>query len=181
MQQIPAGARWETIDLHNVLNADVRTIYQQRYLSPRPDTVSVRIGSDGYSPWTFPFWKIKTPSIQLDQVAKLLGGSGNLQTPQGVPFAWPGEAKNIAFTSLWDNWPARVTVPVGKKGAALWLLICGSTNPMQCHIANAVVRLRYADGQEDALELVPPQNYWNLCPIGAKPAARQMVRTGLRL
>jgi hypothetical protein len=38
---------------------------------------------------------------------------------------------------------------------------------MQCQIANAVIRLNYADGQTDSLELVPPVNYWNLCAIAS--------------
>ena len=169
VEQLPSGAKWQTVSLGAVLNADVRTLYQQAYLSPRPNTVSVQIGSDGYSPWTFPFWQNTPPEIQLDAVPQLLNSTGELLTPQGVPYAWPGEARNIAFTSLWDNWPTRVTVPVGRAAEALWLLICGSTNPMQCHIANAVVTLHYADGHEDALELVPPFNYWTLCPLGAQP------------
>ncbi len=40
---------------------------------------------------------------------------------------------------------------------------------MQCHIANAVVTLRYANGEENSLALVPPFNYWALCPLGAQP------------
>jgi len=72
--------------------------------------------------------------------------------------------KNIAFTSLWDNWPCSVTVPVGKQAEAVWLLVCGSTNPMQTRIANAEVRFHYADGQVEKLELVPPLNFWSLCP-----------------
>jgi len=106
----------------------------------------------------------------LDGVATLLEkkGARRLRTPQGVPFAWAGGARNVAFTSRWDNWPRQVTVPVGRRGAAVWFLVCGSTNPMQGHIANAVLRLRYADGEEDTLELVPPVNYWNLSPIDSK-------------
>jgi hypothetical protein len=87
-------------------------------------------------------------------------------TPQGVPFAALDGEKNIAFTSLWDNWPKSVTVPVHKRGEAVWLLVCGSTNPMQGRIANAVLRFRYADGQEETLELVPPLNLWSLCRFG---------------
>jgi hypothetical protein len=36
---------------------------------------------------------------------------------------------------------------------------------MQCQIANAVIRLNYADGKTDSLELVPPVNYFNLSTI----------------
>jgi len=56
-------------------------------------------------------------------------------------------------------------VPVDKEGDAAWFLICGTTNPMQTRIANGVIRLLYADGTVDALELVPPLNFWTLCPL----------------
>ena len=79
--------------------------------------------------------------------------------------------RNIAFTSLWDNWPDRVSVAVNKSGAAVWLLVAGSTNPMQCHIANAVITFHYADDVAESLELIPPNNYWNLAPITASPAS----------
>ena len=49
---------------------------------------------------------------------------------------------------------------------AVWLLICGSTNPMQTRIANAELRFRYADGKVEKLELTPPLNFWSLCPFG---------------
>ncbi len=164
---IPRRATWACLDLKPVLNGDIRTIFQQAYLSPRPATVSARIGVDGYSPWTFPYWQSRPPAIALDGVPALLepGDTPRLRTPQGVPFAWSGVGHNIAFTSLWDNWPDRVTVPVNRRGAAIWFLVCGSTNPMQGRIANGVLRLRYADGLTDELNLVPPFNYWNLCPI----------------
>lgn len=170
VRRIPARAVWHCVDLKRALNGDIRTIYQQAYLSPRPATVSVRIGRDGYSPWTFPHWNSRPPEIALDGVPALLAKTGarRLRTPQGVPFAWSGGARNIAFTSRWDNWPRSVTVPVNARGAAAWFLICGSTNPMQGRIANAVLRLRYADGAEDRLELVPPVNYWNVSPIDSK-------------
>lgn len=163
--QVSSNATWQLCDISAKLNADVRTIYKQEYLSPRPKTCSVRLGSDGYSPWTFAYWNLKVPEIDLQNVPRLLDAKGVLQTPQGVPFAWTNGAFNIAFTSLWDNWPREVTVPVGRSGKAIWLLVCGSTNPMQCRIANARLRMQYADGVVDDLDLVPPMNFWSLCPL----------------
>jgi len=172
--RIPARAAWECVNLARVTNGDVRTIYKQRYLSPRPETISVRIGLDGYSPWTFVYWQSDPPEISLNGVPALLEESPDgprLRTPQGVPFAWPAGKRNVAFASRWDNWPTRVSARVGLAGEAAWFLVCGSTNPMQCRIANAVLRLRYADGVEERLELVPPVNYWNLSPIRVKTLA----------
>jgi hypothetical protein len=42
---------------------------------------------------------------------------------------------------------------------------------MQCQIANAVIRLNYAGGETDSLELIPPVNYWNLSTISSNATA----------
>lgn len=190
VMQLPKDAKYACIDMREALNGDIRTIFKQQYLSPRPQTCSARIGVDAYSPWTFYYWDAKAPEIDLSNVPQLLvadklfgsalpmnrsatdtpaegasAASESIMTPQGVPFAWPGTDRNIAFTSLWDNWPKQVTVPVKRRGEAICLLVCGSTNPMQCRIANAELRMKYADGVVETLELVPPLNYWNVCPL----------------
>ncbi len=162
----PADAKWKCLDLANSFNGDIRAIYKQEYRSPRPDTVSMRIAYDGWGAWTFTHWRIPTPEPKLDGIDKLKDVEGRIGTPSNVPFLAPAEGKNIAFTSLWDNWPRSVTVPVNASGEAVWLLLCGSTNPMQLKIANAVVRFKYSDGKEETLELVPPTNFWSLCRFG---------------
>jgi len=167
VEKIPPDASWENVDIKPLLNADVRTIYKQQYLSPRPNTVSCRLGTDGYSPWTFWHWKSPLPVIKTDKVEGMLDENNRLITPQGVPFIWNSGAKNIAFTSMWDNYPEKIEFPLNKKGDAIYFLVCGSTNVMQCQIANAVLGLNYADGVTDSLELVPPVNYWNLSIISS--------------
>ena len=164
----PLNAHWACLDLSPQLNGDIRTIYQQKYLSPRPKTCSVRIGVDGYSPWTFSFWGVNPPLIDLSHLAKLTDGEGRIGTPAHVPFLRFSESKNIAFTSLWDNWPREVTIPVKRQAGAVWMLVCGTTNPMQTRIANAEIRFRYSDGQVEKLELVPPLNFWTLCPLNGR-------------
>lgn len=167
LKEIPANASWETVDIKSLLNADVRTIYQQKYLKPRPNTVSCRLGADGYSPWTFWHWKSPLPVIKTDKVVEMLDENNRLITPQGVPFIWNPGTNNISFTSLWDNYPSKIDFPVNKTGDAAYFLLCGSTNVMQCQIANAVLWLNYSDGKKDSLELVPPVNYWNLSIISS--------------
>lgn len=173
--EVPSGANWKTVDISAHLSANIIQIYERKYLSPRPQTVSARIGTDGYSPWCFPHWEVSRPKIAIDKLPSLLDISdpSRLVTPQGVPFLWGGSSKNVAFASLWDNWPDKVTVPVNQAGEAAWFLICGSTTVMQNRIANAVLRLHYADGVEDTLELIPPYNYWNLSPIRGIQARAQ--------
>jgi hypothetical protein len=161
-------ARWECFDLDSAFNGDIRTVFQQRYLSPRPATCSVRLGVDGYSAWTFPYWNLPPPPIDLAYVPSLIGATGQIITPQQVPFAAFHEHRNIAFTSRWDNWPAAVTVNIGRAARTAWLLVAGTTFPMQTRIANAVLHFRYADGATEKLELIPPLNFWMLCPWGGE-------------
>ena len=161
---IPKNAAWNCVDLGKAFNGDIRTIFQQKYLSPRPNTCSLRLAVDGYLMWqTVLDAKMKPPAIDLANVPSLLGSGGRINTPQGVPFRWNSDP-NIAFTSRWDNWPHQVSVPVNQQGDALWFLVCGSTNPMQVRIANAELRMEYADGAVERLELVPPFNFWMLSP-----------------
>lgn len=160
LSEVPAGARWQTVDMSGHFNSDVRGIFKQKYLSPRPATCSMRLGDDGWSAWTFHWWGIATPEIKLAKIGE------PLTTAQGAQFAKIAADKNIAFTSLWDNWPKSVTVPVNASGDAVWLLVCGSTTPMQGKIVNAVLRFQYADGQDETLELTSPINFWSLCKFG---------------
>ena len=113
--------------------------------------------------------------IAIDKVPSLVDAvePSHIVTQQGVPFKWGGANRNVAFASLWDNWPDQVTVPVNQACDAVWFLICGPTTVMQNRIANAVLRLKYADGVEGALELIPPYNYWNLLPIKGIQARAQ--------
>ncbi len=171
MDKIPEEAHWESIDIASLYNADIKTIYQQQYLSPRSNTVSLRLGTDGYSPWTFPYWKSTPPDINTDNIKSMLNGENHLLSPQGVPFRWDTAYRNITFTSMWDNYPVKVDFPINKTGKAVYFLVSGSTNVMQCEIANAVIRLNYADGQTDSLELIPPVNYWNLSTIDSHATA----------
>jgi len=162
------NANWKCLDLSPYYNGDIRTIYKQKYMSPRPNTVSARIGVDGYSPWTFNYWKLEPPEIDLGYVSKLLDAEGRILTPQHVPFSRFATERNVAFTSLWDNWPRSLTIPVNQTSEAVWLLLAGTTNPMQTRIANAEVRFRYADGMVERMSLVPPENFWTLCPLGGR-------------
>ncbi len=160
--EVPQDAKWQTIDLSASLNGDIRKVYEQEYLSPRVQTCSVQLGTDGFSPWTYYHWKPGLPQIDLAGVKDLLGADGLLRTPDGIPFRWNSEERNVSFVSLYDNWPDNITVPVGKTGQALWFLVSGTTNVMQTHIANGVFHIHYQDGTEENLELIPPTNFWTL-------------------
>jgi hypothetical protein len=164
---VPQNARWDQVPMQTAMNGDIQTIYKQQYLSPRPNTCSLRLATDGYSSWQMVLAKGNAPpQINLDNAGSLSDGKGNILAGKGVPFQWGAGTNNIAFTSLWDNWPHQIDIPVNKTGDAVWFLLCGTTNPMEVRIANAELRMNYADGVVEKLPIVPPFNFWTLCPFG---------------
>ena len=80
----------------------------------------------------------------------------------GIPFRYAAKGHNIAYTSLWDNYPDAVTMPLSGKASHAYLLMAGSTNHMQSHIDNGLVIVRYTDNTADTLHLHNPHNW---CPI----------------
>ncbi len=169
LRKVDPQATWKPLEITSVANGDLRTIFKQDYASPRPNTTSIRVARNGYQLWTMLGFNHEAPEIGLENLfgsAASLLKNGVLMTPQGAPFAVPTEARNIAFTSLWDNWPAKVTLPVGQSAEAIWLLIAGSTFPNEGRIPNSVLCFRYEDGIEERLELIPPFNFRNLCRVG---------------
>jgi len=147
---------WQYVSLAAVTNADVAGIYKAgQYVSPRPATCAARIGSDGYSAWTFTYGQGNVPPVpNFAAVPKLLSPDGAIVTEAGVRFMveW-NTTKNIAFTSQWDNYPDTIAVPVPPAGgssgnaSAAWVLVAGSTNPMQTLLANAALHFHFSDGQ----------------------------------
>ncbi len=79
-----------------------------------------------------------------------------------IPFRSTAKGYNIAYTSLWDNYPDSLTIPLEGKASHAYLLLAGTTNQMQSRIANGVIIVTYADGSQERLELVNPDNW---CPI----------------
>ena len=80
----------------------------------------------------------------------------------GVPFLTPAKGRNIVYTSLWDNYPDAVTIPLEGRAERAYLLMAGSTNHMQSRIDNGLVVVTYTDNTTDTLALRNPDNW---CPI----------------
>ncbi len=68
----------------------------------------------------------------------------------------------MAYTSLWDNYPDSITVALKGQAAHAYLMMAGTTNQMQSRIANGLIRVEYADGTVQTIELTNPDNW---CPI----------------
>ena len=148
-------AQLEPVPMTHLLNDSVTNIFTPRYFSPRPPYTTLQIPVNGIGEWCHP----KTEFVVNDSAMRL---AERFETPMGVPFLTPTEGHNILFTSRWDNFPTKVSVPLTGKASHLYLMMAGSTNAMQSRIANGVLRVRYADGSVDSLLLVNPVTW---CPI----------------
>ncbi|WP_221657567.1 DUF4450 domain-containing protein [Bacteroides salyersiae] len=148
----------EPIDITSAFNASVTDIYRNEYLSPRSPYTTLQLPKQGIGEWCHP-----TLTADIDDSGmRALVRDGLLSTNLGVSFRTPEKGNNIAFTSLWDNYPDSLSIPLTGRASRAYLLMAGSTNHMQCHIVNGVVRVYYADGTAETLELVNPENW---CPI----------------
>lgn len=148
----------EPVNIDAVFNASVTDIYRNEYLSPRSPYTTLQLPKQGIGEWCHP----KLTADIDDSGMRTLIRNGLLSTKLGISFRTPAQGSNIAFTSLWDNYPDSLMIPLTGKASHAYLLMAGSTNHMQCHIVNGIVRVHYTDGSSDTLELINPENW---CPI----------------
>ena len=146
------------IDFDRQLNASVTDIYQNEYLSPRSPYTTLQLPTQGIGEWCHP---LLSATIN-DSGLRSLVHHDTFQTSLGIPFRLKEKGNNILFTSLWDNYPDSSTISLSGTASHAYLLMAGSTNHMQCHIANGIIRIHYADGTSQATELINPDNW---CPI----------------
>lgn len=153
---VPADCRM--VDIDAWLNDSVTSIFREQYFSPRSPYTTLQLPVQGIGEWCHPLLNAAIDDSGLRGLVR----DGCFVTSLGVPFRMAEEGKNIAFTSLWDHYPDSVCVDLSGKASHAYLLLAGSTNHMQCRIANGIIRVRYADGTETCVQLVNPDNW---CPI----------------
>lgn len=102
----------ECVDLGGFFNDRVAEIFKHEYRSPRSPCCSLQIPLHGFGDWCY--GGRDTPTIDDAALRIAAGPGGRFVSPQGIPLATPGpgNAPNIIFTSLWDNFPKEVEVPL---------------------------------------------------------------------
>ncbi|MCB0542948.1 MAG: DUF4450 domain-containing protein [Saprospiraceae bacterium] len=155
----PDRASFEMLSLFRYFNERVANIFKQRYESPRARYPTVQMPLQGVGNWCYP---LVEPVIDDTGLRKAAGDTGVMNMPQGIPFATPGpgDQPNVIFTSQWDNFPERADIPLSGKARHLYLLMAGSTNPMQSRFDNGIVEILYTDGSKSELSLVNPDSWW---------------------
>jgi hypothetical protein len=157
----PAGATLSTVDLEPYFNDRVTQIFRNGYREPRSPFVSLALPKQGLGGWA---GGVDT-SAEIDDSglrASAAQHGGRITLPNGVPFATPGDrdARNVIFTSEWKNYPAEAVVPLAGRARELYLLMAGSTNPMQSRLDNGEVIVTYRDGTIARLPLENPVTWW---------------------
>ena len=154
-----AGARFDKVDLTAYFNDKVTQVFRQAYLSPRPSSPTLQLPTQGIGNWCYPLTEANIDDAGLRRLA---GAKNEWRLPQGIPLATPGsaEAKNILFTSLWDNYPDSAVVPLQGRASHVYLLMAGTTNAMQTQMDNGSVTITYTDGSSAVLLLKNPGNWW---------------------
>ena len=158
----PVKIEYEMVDINQYFNDKVSDIFAYgKYMTPRWPYTTLQVPTQGMGQWCHP----ESLSNIDDSGFRAKAGSANCFTiPQGIPFKTPGDSvsKNIVFTTLWDNYPDSVTIPLSGKAEKAYFLIAASTYHMQSHFLNGTIRANYTDGTSDVLELILPDN---LLPI----------------
>lgn len=149
------SAKCEPVVLDKFFNSSVTDIFNNKYLSPRSPYTTLQIPVQGIGEWCHP---LTTAEID-DSGLRAAVHNGKIDTKLGIPFRTPATGRNIAFTSLWDNYPDSISFPLKGKASRAYLLMAGSTNHMQSHIANGTIRVYYKDGSSSCLPLVNPTNW----------------------
>ena len=152
-------SRLEPQKIDSVFNDKVPQIFKNVYATPRWPYPTLQLPKQGIGNWCY---NNIHPDIDDSGLRELAGDSNRIELKQGIVFNTPGQpdSLNVSYISLWDNYNNDVTVPLDGWGWHLYLLMVGSTNPMQSQITNGVIIVEYTDGTTDELELVNPENWW---------------------
>lgn len=145
------------IDLAPYYNSNVDSIYRASYLEPRSPYTTLQIPLHGIGNWCHPDLQA---DIEDDGLRGIIS-DGMYDTRLGLRFNVPAQGYNVAYTSLWENYPDRLEIPIQPSShySRAYLMLAGSTNNMQSRIDNGLVIALYDDNTADTLHLVNPLNW----------------------
>ena len=159
-KKISASERFEAIDLTPYFNDKVTQIFANEYRSPRSPFASLATPIHGIGGWCEPNATFDVDDSGLRHRAA--ENNNRIIFTDGLSFATPGDAnaKNVVFTSQWDNYPHEVSIPLSGKSSHAFLMMAGSTGAMQSQFDNGEIVVTYTDGSHDRLALRNPTNWW---------------------
>lgn len=158
--KLHASGSFEPVHLETNFNDRVTQIFSNKYLSPRSSYCSLAMPAQGLGGWSDYRASFVVDDSGLRAAA--VNAGGRLTLLEGLPFVTPtlADEKNIIFTSQWTNYPKDVSIPLSGKARHVYLLMAGSSGPMQSRIDNGEVEVVYSDGSKERLALNNPLNWW---------------------
>jgi len=150
---------YQTIDIKDQLNEKLNDIFEYgKYLSPRSPYTSLQVPTQGMGNCCHPYDLHEIDDRGLRNEA---GNKNIFYGPGNIPFSTPGDSlkNNIAFSTLWDNYPDSLNFKLSGKAAHAYLLMAGSSNHMQANFVNGTVKVKYKDQSEELLELILPDSW----------------------
>lgn len=149
---------YQKVELKPYFNDEVNNIFRNQYLSPRPASSTLQLPTQGIGNWAYP---LVNPVINDSGIRKKAEASKEIKVKGQIPFEIDAQSKkNIVFVSQWDNFPDSVIIPLQGRSTHAYLLMAGSTNPMQTRLVNGEIEVKYNDGTSSKLELKNPENWW---------------------
>lgn len=145
------------INIDEAFNANIPDIFENKYLSPRSPYTTLCLPTQGIGDWCS-----TKKTARIDDSGLRNGAVDGVFTACSIPFRTPESGKNIVYTSLWDNYPDSVCVQLSGQASHAYLMLAGSTNPMQSQFVNGEIRIDYTDGTHETMPLRNPDNW---CPI----------------
>ncbi|MDO4758829.1 MAG: DUF4450 domain-containing protein [Rikenellaceae bacterium] len=163
-----AKTSYRPLDISTAYNASVNEIYRNEYLAPRPRVTTLQIPKQGYGDWCHPkaMAEIDDKGLRDTLRRHAINDRQGILVRHEIPMQLAHTGHNVAYTSLWENYPTAIELPLAGHGRRLILVMVGSTNHMQSHIANARLTVSYTDGTTTQLELVNPDNWASIEQVG---------------
>jgi hypothetical protein len=149
--------RWIPIDLSSSFNAAVTEVLKRitDAAQPPPPPAS-QVGFGYWKDHLLQYHGSRNQEISDAAWRAKVGSDGIAWTTDGIPFKTRKEGPNIVVVTRAGVFPAQVHVPVKAAGEKLYLMISGMTFPVQSHVVNLRIRLRYANGAVDQVDLENP-------------------------
>ena len=135
----------------------IRIFGDNKYLSPRSPWTTLQLPARGLGEWCHPLINAHIDDSGLRAMAV----NYRFTTPFGLTFATPRDSvrPNVAFVSLWDNYPEYLRVPLSGLASRAYFLMAGTTHHMQSQFENGTLSVHYRDGSADTLSLRNPETW----------------------
>ncbi len=157
----PAGARdlkrWTPLDLSPVFNEALTNVLPRvTKAAQAPPLPASQVGFGYWKDHLLQYHGSRNQEISDAAWRKKVGADNLAWTTDGIPFKTAATGPNIAVVTQAGGFPAKLEFPVNVAGRTLYLMISGMTFPVQSHVVNLRVTLRYADGASQEVDLVNP-------------------------